>query len=196
MLFLKQLKNFMPNKEKLDEIINSVLSLEINNATIINAKDVKTDAEFLDMCKSNQCGKYGKCWMCPPDVGEISSLMEKIKNYDYALVFNQIYQIEDSFDIEGMLRARKKQPLLLKEVREIFRRFNIKNSLLLGVGGCGICKTCSKSTNNPCRYPDQAFSSLEAYGINVSRLAELAKMKYINGENTVTYFGMMLFNFK
>ena len=29
--------------------------------------------------------------------------------------------------------------------------------------------------------------------MNVSRLAELAGMKYINGQDTVTYFGAVLF---
>ena len=36
--------------------------------------------------------------------------------------------------------------------------------------------------------------SLEAYGIHVSKLAETAGMKYINGQNTVTYFGAVLFS--
>jgi hypothetical protein len=37
------------------------------------------------------------------------------------------------------------------------------------------------------------MASLEAYGFNVSRLAAAADMKYINGQNTVTYFGAVLF---
>jgi hypothetical protein len=36
--------------------------------------------------------------------------------------------------------------------------------------------------------------SLEAYGVNVSALASAAGMKYINGQNTVTYFGAVLFD--
>ncbi|MBM3708346.1 MAG: DUF2284 domain-containing protein, partial [Actinobacteria bacterium] len=38
------------------------------------------------------------------------------------------------------------------------------------------------------------ISSLEAYCMNVSTLAGLCNMKYINGQNTVTYFGAFLFN--
>jgi hypothetical protein len=36
--------------------------------------------------------------------------------------------------------------------------------------------------------------SLEAYGVNVSGLASVAGMKYINGQDTVTYFGAVLFS--
>ena len=40
------------------------------------------------------------------------------------------------------------------------------------------------------------MSSLATYGINVSKLAKAAGMKYINGQNTVTYFGAALFDLK
>ena len=51
----------------------------------------------------------------------------------------------------------------------------------------------SKRTNEPCRHPELAMPSLETYGINVSELAASSGMKYINGQNTVTYFGALLF---
>lgn len=51
------------------------------------------------------------------------------------------------------------------------------------------CRRCAKMDQAPCRFPDQALASLEAYGVNVSLLAPQAGMQYINGANTVTYFG-------
>ena len=42
--------------------------------------------------------------------------------------------------------------------------------------------------------PDKALASLEAYCISVSDLAASCGMKYINGQNTVTYFGAVMFN--
>ena len=41
---------------------------------------------------------------------------------------------------------------------------------------------------------EQAMPSLEAYGVNVSQLAKTAEMKYVNGQDTVTYFGAVLFS--
>jgi len=52
-----------------------------------------------------------------------------------------------------------------------------------------VCPVCGKRTGEPCRHPQQAISSLEAYGVNVSLLAQAAGMRYTNGQNTVTYFG-------
>jgi hypothetical protein len=39
-----------------------------------------------------------------------------------------------------------------------------------------------------------AVASLETYGVNVSKLAPAAGMKYVNGQDTVTYFGAVLFD--
>ena len=34
--------------------------------------------------------------------------------------------------------------------------------------------------------------SMESYGVNVYQTAQQAGLKYINGQDTVTYFGMVL----
>ena len=60
---------------KLEEMIGKALSLGAFRATIIGTETVVTDASFRDICASNGCGVYGKCWMCPPDIGEIDELM-------------------------------------------------------------------------------------------------------------------------
>ena len=66
------------------------------------------------------------------------------------------------------------------------------DALMLGAGGCNYCKRCAAADDKPCPFPDKAFASLEAYGIYVSQLAEAAGLKYINGQNTITYFSAIL----
>ena len=146
------------------------------------------------MCESNACGRYGTCYMCPPDVGEIDSLMAEIQDYDYALVYQTVTQLEDSFDYEGMVEAKKRTYPLAQSLRKAFADRNVTKVLHLGAGGCGVCETCAKRTGEPCRFPEQAMPSLEAYGVNVSELAKTAEMKYVNGQDTVTYFGAVLFS--
>ena len=175
-------------------IIEKVIEYGSTKANIIDTKDIVLDRAFRDMCKVNSCGVYGKCWMCPPDVGDIDTLMSKVKNYDYALVYQTVTEIEDSFDFEGMIAAKKKSYPLAQSLRKVFSDLNITNVLHLGAGGCGVCESCAKKTNEPCRFPEKAMPSLEAYGINVSELAKSAGMNYINGRNTVTYFGAVLFS--
>lgn len=181
-------------QEFFEEIIKMPLSLGANKANIITTDKITFDKYFREICVSNACGMYGKCWMCPPSVGDIFELMGEVKKYDYILVYQTVGILEDSYDFDGMMVAKRISSKLTCQVRASFKKFNMSNILVLGVGGCGICDVCSKSEDKSCRFPELAIPSLEAYGINVSLLAKEAKMKYINGENTVTYFGAVLFN--
>ena len=179
--------------EKFDKLIAEALALGAFKANVIDAEKIELDRVFRDICASNGCGMYGKCYMCPPDCGEIDELMAKIGEYDHVLVYQTVSELEDSFDFEGMAEAKKNFRPISQKLRDVFRDMGIENALHLGAGGCGVCKVCAKRTDEPCRHPDLAMPSLEAYGINVSRLAAAADMKYINGQNTVTYFGAVLF---
>ena len=175
-------------------IIEKALEFGAYKANVIATKDIVLDRVFRDICATNACGMYGRCYMCPPDVGDIDELMAQVANYDYALVYQTVTELEDSFDFEGMIEAKKKSYPLAQSLRKVFADMNISKVLHLGAGGCGVCETCAKKTNEPCRFPEKAMPSLEAYGINVSELAKAADMKYINGQNTVTYFGAVLFS--
>ena len=64
--------------------------------------------------------------------------------------------------------------------------------MLLGAGACGGCNTCARVSGEPCRHPGRAVVSLEAAGVDVVELAKKSGLKYLNGSNTVTYFGLML----
>ena len=185
------MKNY---KELFDALSEAPISLGAFKSAIIKTSEIITDRAFRDMCESNACGVYGKCWMCPPDVGDIDELMAQIGKYDYALVYQTVTELEDSFDFEGMIEAKKKSYPLAQSLRDVFAEAGIHKVLHLGAGGCGVCPTCAKRTGEPCRFPEKAMPSLEAYGINVSQLAKASDMKYINGQDTVTYFGAVLFS--
>ena len=184
----------MANKRLLDTLTAEALSLGASKATVIPTSSIVLDASFRKLCKANACGVYGKCWMCPPDVGEIDELMARVGQYDLALVYQTVSSLEDSYDFEGMQEAKQQHYKLSSALRDVFAQKGILTALHLGCGGCGVCETCAKRSGEPCRFPTLAMPSLEAYGVNVSKLAVTASMKYINGQNTVTYFGAVLFS--
>ena len=185
--------NTMVNKF-FEDLVDEAISVGLSHAGVIEASAIETDRTFRDICASNYCGGYGGCWMCPPDIGDIDVLMEEIKSYSYALVYQYIGALEDSFDFEGMIEAKRKHFALSRKLREAWKNKDVKRQLHLGVGGCGGCERCAKRDGQPCRHPDIAMPALEGYGVNVSRLAAASGMKYINEENTVTYFGAVLFD--
>ncbi|MCQ2399367.1 MAG: DUF2284 domain-containing protein [Clostridia bacterium] len=175
-----------------EELVLKAYEFGAFKAAVIPADEVVTDRSFRDICATNSCGKYGRCWTCPPDAGDIDELMASIKNFKHVLVYQTVGELEDSFDIEGMQECGKKHNHLVISMKKEFS--GLKDALHLGAGSCLVCEKCAKLTNEPCRHPDLAIKSLESYGIYVSRLAASAGMKYINGQDTVTYFGAIFFN--
>lgn len=187
----------MPAEQELiQQLTDLALSLGADKAQVIRVADITFSEEFRRLCEMNSCGLYGQCWMCPPDVGEINELMAEAQTFSRALVYQTIGRLEDSFDIEGMLAAGERHNALVEEIRRQSAAIPLAETLHLGSGGCSICPRCAKRDQQPCRFPERAVASLEAYGVNVYDLANTSGMKYINGENTVTYFGAVLFNFR
>ena len=184
----------MPDEELSRKLTEQVLSQGADRAAVLSVSEIELDAGFRSLCESNACGNYGRCWMCPPDAGDIEDLMKEIRTYDYALVYQTIGLLEDSYDIEGMAAAAEKHNSLSQRLKALFVKDSFSRVLHLGAGGCHLCPVCAKVDNLPCRHPQDAISSLETYGINVSKLAAACGMKYINGQNTVTYFGAVFYS--
>ena len=114
-------------------------------------------------------------------------------SYKYAVVYQTIHPLEDSYDFEGMVEAGELHSKLSQKLSSYFDTLDFPKKLHLAAGGCRVCPVCAKRTMEPCRHPDRALASLEAYGVNVSALARAGGMKYTNGQNTVTYFGALFF---
>ena len=168
---------------------NEILSLGAFRVGAVPVEDISFEPEFRKLCESNACGMYGRSWMCPPLIGTVDELIAQAKTYRTAIVYQTVDELEDSYDFEGMMAAGERINKLYQTLRRHMREKGDTTSLFLGAGGCRICKRCTKPEGLPCRFPDEAMSSLEAYGINVSELARAAGMNYINGADTVTYFG-------
>ncbi len=181
----------MDRKERL---LSLVLDGGATKAAVITQGDIKVHADFRKTCEMNQCGAYDKNWTCPPCIGPIEELMDKVRAYPFGVLYQTIADIEDSFDIEGMNEAAGYHAKLSQSINEeLFTGLAGDDYLHLAAGGCKICKPCAKVTDEPCRFPEKALSSMEGYGIDVYNTTKGTGLKYINGQNTVTYFGLILF---
>ncbi|MEG2929382.1 MAG: DUF2284 domain-containing protein [Oscillospiraceae bacterium] len=174
------------------DIKNQILNLGADNVANIKVSEIVFDTMFRKICESNQCGYFGTSWSCPPLAGKAEDLVLEAKTYTDAIVFNKVYTIEDSFDIEGMKEADTYFKDLTVAVKKILLEYNLYNTLVLGTGSCHHCNRCAAKDNKHCYFPEKQLHSMDAYCIYVSKLAESAQLKYINGKNTVTYFSVVL----
>lgn len=172
-------------------LMEEIKQVGFDNVREIPVSDIPFEPSLIELCEMNSCGNYGKCYTCPPYVGKTEDLIARAKTFDTILVFQKIYRLADSFDIEGMGEGQKDFHKRLDMADDVCRK-NLERYLLLGAGGCRRCQPCGVVEGVACRFPDKAFASLESYSIQVSTLAAACGLNYINGQNTVTYFGGIL----
>lgn len=158
---------------------------------IFSAKDLKFLKEVRDMCVVDKCGRYNKSWTCPPACGTLEESREKAQQYSWGIVLQTTAEMEDEFDGEAIEEASEKQRERFLNycgrVREIEKDF-----LPMGSGSCGMCASCTYP-DAPCRFPDMAFPSMEAYGLLVTDVCRSADTPYYYGKNTVTFTSCVLF---
>lgn len=169
------------------------LSNGATRAGIVNVTDVQFAESFRDMCVMNSCGKFGTNWMCPPAVGEFAELRDQVLKFSKGLVVQTVYQMEDSFDFEGMMRASDIHEKVFRDVLNQIRRDKLLDPFLpLNAGICKFCEHCTYPDRD-CLYPEEAVASLEAYGIDVNALVTACGIPYNNGVASVSYVGAVFF---
>lgn len=167
-----------------------IKSLGIHEYSFLKPSEIDFKDEIQQICNNGACEMYGKTWACPPALGDAAECKQRCLEYSEAMLFSAVYELEDSFDYEGMLDAGLSFRELCDTVYNTVGG-DCGKYLMLCNGACLRCKNCTYP-DFPCRFPNKLFLSLEGHGILVSELAKANNMKYINGKDTVTYFGMLL----
>ena len=161
---------------------------------VIKTSDIQFSQEFRKLCEQNSCGKYGTNWMCPPAVGSFEEMKARVLSLSEGIVFQTVYELQDSFDFEGMIKAGEIHENVFRRILEYIRANSDDSEFLaLNVGECKVCKKCTYQDGQACRFPDKAVASVEAYCIDVNGLLNSYGIPYNNGPNTVSYVGLFLF---
>lgn len=141
--------------------------------------------EVREMCAADKCKNYGRSWSCPPACGTLEEIAEKASGYQHGILVQSTGQLEDDFDFEAILATEQlhKQRFyaLVEQARQQF-----PHCLPMASGACTQCSSCSYP-DAPCRNPDRAIPSMEAYGLLVSEVCEKSNLRYYYGPGTITF---------
>jgi len=177
-----------------DGLVKDALESMATRAAIVDAAEIRFHEEFRKACERNACGQYNTNWMGPPAIGPIEELIGKVRKYKQGLLFQTVHPVSGSFDLKGMLEGKKNHEQVFRDLlKKIKNKYDFEDLLPLNAGCCRICPKCGYLDHEPCRHPDEAVSSLEAYGIDVGALEKSVGIPYHNGKNTVSYVGLILF---
>jgi len=178
-----------------DELVRDALASKADHAAIARVAEIRFCREFRKACEQNACGKYDSNWACPPAVGSFTELKAKACQYKQGLLIQTVHRIRSSFDWKGMVAGGKVHGKVFREILDkVKNQHKLKDILPLNAGPCQFCRKCTYLENEPCKFPEEAFASVEAYGIDVINLEKACNIPYYNGKNTVSYVGLILFN--
>jgi predicted metal-binding protein len=166
-------------------LVGEALEAGFSQAGELNMKALVFMPEVRDMCRADRCNRYDKNWRCPPGCGGIEEAAERAARYSYGIIVQTIGRMEDDFDYEAIQETGEKHKKNFASLVEKLKA-RYTDVLPMGAGTCSICEKCSYP-DAPCRFPDKSISSMEAYGLWVSKVCELSAIPYYNGELTVTY---------
>lgn len=173
-----------------DAVIDLAKAIGFSHVGEVAISKLKFLPEVRDMCKSNRCQAYNKSWVCPPQCGTLEEIAQKAQQYHRGVLVQTTGQMEDDFDLDTMMEAEQLQKehffALVDKLRDCF-----PSLLPMAAGTCTLCKTCSYP-DAPCRFPDKAFTSMEAYGLMVSDVCKQSGLGYYYGPKTITYTSCIL----
>ncbi len=153
-------------------------------AILVAREDVRA------MCAADKCHAYGKNWTCPPHCGSLSQCQERLQGYRHGILLQTVGQLAKPIDTRGYRETEQRHLTRFSRFCEVLRKTH-PNALCLGSGGCRVCKTCAWP--EACRFPGQAVSSMEGYGLFVTQVCRDVGLDYYYGEKTIAYTACVLF---
>lgn len=171
------------------ELISLAKEYGFETTAPLNVATLTARDEVRDMCAANTCRAYGSNWSCPPACGTIAQCAEKMGKFTRGVLVQTIGELEDSWDFEGIQDAAQKHSARFREIALRLWKEDV-TVLPLTAGACPICEQCAYP--EPCRFPDKAISSMEAYGLLVNQVCTDNGVPYNYGSERIAYSGCLL----
>lgn len=144
--------------------------------------------EFIDLCRKNECGRYGTNWGCPPALGPISEIAESLKSYSRAYLVRKRYEL-DVKDEDALREATEDISDFVRNAMNMIRKE--RKAVGMGDGGCKYCGICTYP-DEECRYPSQKMDSVSGYGLDMEGILKGIGEEFVFEDNAVTFNSLIL----
>ena len=156
----------------------------------LDANAIELKQEVRDMCAANSCGQYGRRWSCPPGCGTLAECEETLRAFRGGILVQTCGGIEDGFDFEAMMEIEQAHKAHFSEMHQALLARGTE-VLALGAGCCTHCPKCTYP-DAPCRFPEKAVASMEAFGMVVTEVCRQSGLPYYYGADKMAYTSCFL----
>jgi predicted metal-binding protein len=143
-------------------------------------------------CQADKCGNYAINYMCPPAIGSIEEIAAKIKNFQtgYLLQYSKYLDVKN--EKPDVIRTQKEFHAKILQVEQYLKANGINQVWGLIGGNCRMCEVCAIKSAEPCRFPEQSRTSLEAIGVDVFGLLDKLGLESGFRPDKITWTGCVL----
>ena len=177
----------------LEQLCGRAREIGFEEAVVLDVGTLRATEMVRSMCAADQCRAYGKNWTCPPLCGTLEECQRKMSSFRCGILVQTVGILKKAIDSRTMAETEKRHLEQFHRLAELVRKDH-PDALCLGAGGCRICGKCAWP--EPCRFPERATSSMEAYGLFVTQVCRDNGLAYHHGEKTITYTACILFGKK
>ncbi len=168
----------------------SAKAFGFTEAALFDPAVLQPRADVREMCAADKCRAYGKNWTCPPHCGTLEECAAKIHRCRRGILVQTVGRLSKAIDTRAYRETEQRHLERFSAFCDAIRR-QYPDALCLGAGGCRVCRVCAWP--EACRFPAQAMSSMEGYGLFVTQVCRDAGLAYHHGEKTITYTACVLF---
>lgn len=151
------------------------------------------EPRIRNLCRADRCDMYGKHYMCPPHVGPLPTIRERLRCFTRGLLFQYSRPVDVGADPKGVRRIKVEFHSHILELEEILKREGAAAVWGMIGGSCALCNECGARTGTPCPNPERARTSLESIGVDVLRLLNRLGMENRFLPDRITWTGCVLY---
>ena len=145
-------------------------------------------------CAENRCGQYGMHHMCPPRVGTVQELGQRLHSYREGFLLRHTEMVNVQDDSEGVKRTKRVFHQKVLETERMLKEAGYEPVWGLIGGECALCEPCRARFEEPCPWPEKARPSLESAGVDVAALLDRFDLDGSFYPDRVTWTGCVLFS--
>jgi predicted metal-binding protein len=176
-----------------DSMSKVAIQMGIQTCLELDPRFLIVEQRIRDLCAENRCGNYGNNYMCPPHIGSLEETAARLKEYQRGVLLQYSRSLRVEKDREEAMQAKIAFHHRILDLESYLNSQGIQHVWGMMGGDCELCAFCKAKTAEPCPYPDEARTSLEAIGVDVLALRERFGLDTRFHPDSITWTGCILF---
>jgi predicted metal-binding protein len=109
-----------------------------------------------ESCFENKCGNYGNNYMCPPHVGSLYEITDRLQKFQRGVLLQYSQPLNVTYDLEGLRQSKLDFHNKVLNLENSLREKGIRETWGMIGGNCALCDFCRARTVEPCPHPEHS----------------------------------------